>query len=165
MSRGGTPWERSDKLALASLLLSIAAVLVTIAPPVYRNFTEPSASISTPQDKEKVTGVHVSVAGESAHLGADRDPWLILRPAGVDQYFPVQLLTVQDDGSWSATTDYVTFGNVGEYRLLVYNADSESSAHFRTYIKKYEGNSAPPGIPSIPSGAVLLDSITVTRTG
>ncbi|MGY1695064.1 hypothetical protein ACI780_09140 [Geodermatophilus sp. SYSU D00814] len=158
------PWERSDRIAAASAVLALLAIGVTVAPLVHEQLTEPTVEITAPVDDQRVTGQLETIEGESDDLGGDRDVWLVVRPVATTRYWPTQILTIQDDGSWSAVSDYVDLAQVGEYKLLVYYADSEASAFLQAYVDENVDVAEPPGIPSMPSGAELLHSVTVSRT-
>ncbi|MGY1699003.1 hypothetical protein [Geodermatophilus sp. SYSU D00766] len=158
------PWERSDVIAVASAVLSLLAICVTVAPVIYREVTEPTVEITAPVDEQRVTGELKVIEGDSEDLGDDRDVWLVVRPVATTRYWPTQILTIQDDGSWSAVSDYVDLAEIGEYKLLVYYADSEASAFLQAYVDENVDVAEPPGIPSMPSGAELLHSVTVSRT-
>ncbi len=96
--------------------------------------------------------------------GHTKDIWVMIRPTD-DRYYPQSDYTntsYKRDGEWQVVTRFG--GDLGEaYDLIIYEADSTSSAFFSATIEKWKLAEDYPGLElaEIPAGATEVDRLKI----
>jgi len=122
----------------------------------------PAATITTPINNTRV-GDSVLVKGTAQNIGEKQYYlWLVLFDYNANRHYPYHgPVVVSSDGQWEMTT---FFGSNGRYDITALASDQKANGMLLEYQAASESSGDYPGLPAIPSGCVMLASVTVLRT-
>lgn len=156
------PWQRSDWFALASVILALIAIVITVIPPVYGWWTRTDVSFARPVDDSTTDQNTINASGSVSNPPqADRDIWLVVRPQTANRYYPIERLVLQPDDSWEVLD--IPLGEVGHYQIYTYLTDSAASSEFLQHLEANATLADPPGMLTPPQGAEFLTAIDVEQ--
>jgi hypothetical protein len=122
--------------------------------------------ITNPSPHAQVSEVQ-TVAGTVTGLTAGQHLWLLVVPQvpGAAAYHPQLDLTV-NDSNWTVTARIGLAGDLGRvFDLELVAADNQADASFRRYLNIAAAKGSYPGMPILPQGVLLLQSVEVQREG
>ena len=122
----------------------------------------PAAEITTPATNTQVEN-SIFVKGTAQNVGGEQYYlWLVLFDYNANRHYPYHgPVVVSSDGLWEMTA---FFGSSGRYDITALAADKNANEVFLLYQATSESSGDSPGLPAIPSGCVMLASVTVLRT-
>jgi hypothetical protein len=136
-----------------------AATAVTAADQITGVITNPSPQAQVPEVQ--------TVAGTVTGLTAEKHLWLLVVPhvPGAAAYHPEPDLTV-NGSNWTVTARIGLAGDLGRvFDLELVVADNQADASFRQYLNTATAKGSYPGMPILPQGVLLLQSVEVQREG
>jgi hypothetical protein len=135
------------------------ATAMTAADQITGVITNPSPHAQVPEVQ--------TVAGTVTGLTAGQHLWLLVVPhvPGAAAYHPQLDLTV-NDSNWTVTARIGLAGDMGRvFDLELVVADNQADVSFRQYLNSATAKGLYPGMPILPQGVLLLQSVEVQREG
>jgi hypothetical protein len=121
----------------------------------------PAATITTPTNNTRVEH-SVVVRGTSQNIGGEYWLWLALYDYNANRHYPQDgPVAVSLDGIWEMT---VSFESAGRYDITAIAADQNANEILLQYQAASLSRADFPGLPTLPSGCIMLASVTVSRT-
>lgn len=141
--------------------MSAIALVVALYTPINDYLTRTTGMIDQPSNGFRIVADELVVTGSVGHPPpGDQDIWLVVRrPTGT--YYPQGPVILARDETWGSTI--FVEGDTGRYSVLLYLTSSVATSEFRTYLRANQKNADPPGMPTIPDGATLLDDVDVDK--
>ncbi|MGZ4929109.1 MAG: hypothetical protein ACXV76_12695 [Halobacteriota archaeon] len=121
----------------------------------------PAATITTPTNNTRVEN-SIFVKGTAQNIGGEQYYlWLALYDYDANRYYPHHGPVTVSNGQWEMTA---FFGSSPRYDITALAADKNANEILLQYQASSESSGDYPGLPALPSGCIMLASVTVFTT-
>jgi hypothetical protein len=121
----------------------------------------PTATITAPATNARVEN-SVFVTGTAHDVGGEYSFWLTLYDYDANRYYPQNgPVAVSSGGQWEMT---VPFESRGRFDITALAADQNANEVLLLYEASSEPSGDYPGLAALPSGCIMLASVTVFAT-
>lgn len=163
VSRSSKQTSVLPRVVLVFLISFLALGFIMVAWP-----TGPaSLSITKPSNNGTVHWQEF-VEGESQNLGQNSEIWVVIKPLGVERYYPQSFpVDLYSNGKWTGRANFgeQNATDIGrQFQLIAVLADSNASNAIHGYLDSCASKKLCDGLKELPQGAVMQDVITVTKT-
>jgi len=143
-------------LLLSALFLVSSACVVVSA--------QTTVKVTFPTNNGQA-GPTQTVIGNAASIPSGQNLWIVLYIPSVGRYYPqAPPVTVKSDGSWSARPSIGTGSDNGKtFEIMAVVTGANANSEFNNYIDTGKSTGSYPGLTSLPAGAQVMDSVSVTR--
>lgn len=158
----------SNRLAWWSLAISAVALAISAIQPardIISTINQVSVKITSPTPNQTLIGENYTVVGTAKDVPSDSDLWMVVRTEYDGDWYPVNRITINPDDSWTDDVDLGGDGpgSAGIYEIYVYLVGSQYTGALAADVKQIEKASYEHGVPNMPAGPLLLQSVVVKR--
>lgn len=143
------------------ILLAFAGLLSVIGQ------QETNVYVTAPEAGDTVEA-HTLVRGTCAHVPDTKQVWVVVKPRGVEHYFPqpeVIVIAMQDEDDVWSTRALIGPPDAGStaYEILAVLADANASAMLRAAMTDPGTDTLGPALDRLPEGVTIYERIAVVR--
>lgn len=155
--------DKRNKQTIKRLMFPFVVYLIVIA--VVALWPHATViSITAPSDGATVD-IIAPVHGTAANVPAGQAIWIVVYANNADRYYPQEtVIDLQANGQWSTHSHLGVNASKGEtFDIMVVLADKQVQDTFNNYLANSRSQQDFSGLPTLPRGVVIYDSVTVTR--
>ncbi len=158
-------WSRADRINLVVASIAILSVLITYGLRFWNYIHRPQVQITSPHDGASARDNTIGAKGTAGNIPPSDDLWFVVRSGIEGRWYPVTNLVLKN-GHWSVGRRLICPAS-GAQDFEVFLVSDTSQAQLHQYLRKSQHLRTPPGLDSMPAGAVLkaVSHITVPRSG